>query len=95
MTTQPRYAFCRVDTATRVRREALLAQAPGWGSIATDRPQFAIVDRATTNVPADWPLIETYAEAVAVTADLNSADDDEVSRSEARGLARMAGCMDA
>lgn len=88
----PKFTFERLDTATRTRRLALLAQAPGWGDISTDRPQFAIF--APDGKLADWPLIDTYEEAAATCRDFNE-DDDGDARSEAIWQARMSGDMEA
>lgn len=87
-----KYTFQRIDTATRVRREELLSMAPGWGSIATDRPQFAIFD--PSGKLADWPLIDSYEEAVKDCREFN-APDDGVGASETRWLARMSGDLSA
>lgn len=89
-----KYTFQRIDTATRVRREELLARAPGWGAIDTTKPQFAIFDGDQV---ADWPLLDSYQEAANDCAEFNasSRDDDDGARSEALWQARMAGDMDA
>lgn len=88
-----RYTFQRVDTATRVRREALLAKAPGWGQIDINRPQFAIFDGDDL---ADWPLIDSYEEAVKDCREFNAnCRNDDGARGEALWQYRMGGGMDA
>lgn len=82
-----KYTFERVDAATRVRREQLQRLAPGWGVIQIDRPQFALFNPDGTL--ADWPLIESFEEAVSTCREFN-ADDDEW-RNEQRWQARMGG----
>lgn len=86
-----KYTFERVDTATRIRREELLRQAPGWGEIATDRPQFAIFE--PSGKLADWPLVDSFQEAVKDCRKFNSMDDGGA-RNEALWQARMAGDME-
>jgi len=88
-----RYHFERVDTATRVHREHLLKEAVGWGTIPTDRPQFALFDGESL---ADWPLMDTFEDAVKTCKSFNTPDDqDDAARSEAIWQARMAGDMSA
>lgn len=87
-----KYTFERVDTATRVHREVLEAKAPGWGGIATDRPQFAIFEPNGTL--ADWPLVDSFEEAVKDCREFNSLDDGGAA-SECLWQARMMGDMSA
>lgn len=86
-----KYTFQRVDTATRVRREELLTLAPGWGSISTDKPQFAIFE--PNGSLADWPLVNSFEEVIKDCREFNSMDDG-VAAIENRWQARMAGDMD-
>jgi hypothetical protein len=87
---QKKYTFERVDTATRVRREELEAQAPGWGGIDKNRPQFAIF--APDGRLADWPLINSFEEAVKDCREFNTMDDGSAA-SEALWQGRMGGDM--
>jgi|SRR5580693_1234186 hypothetical protein len=83
------YTYRRVDTAVRLVREELQAKCPGWGTIDTNRPQFAIF--APNGRPADWPLIDTLSEAARDCAEFNRHDDDDEGINEARWQSRMAG----
>jgi len=85
------YSIIRFDTATRSRREYLMSHCPGWvwGETA---PQYAVLDKRGT--PADWPLIESYAEAVGVCRDFNTLGKDDEGRNETLQTQRMAGSLE-
>jgi len=66
--------------------------APGWGEIDTNRPQFAIFDGEAL---ADWPLVNSFEEAVKVCREFNAlCKDDGGARSEALWRRRMAGDLE-
>ena len=83
-----RYTYQRVDTSTRIRREALEAVNVGWGIIPTARPQFAIFDGERL---ADWPLLNSIAESEKDCAEFNAPDGE---RSERVWQARMGGDLE-